>query len=250
MRLDRALVQRGLARSRGEAHSLIEAGQVLLSGLPVRKPRVLVRATDTLEVRGERCPFVSRGGLKLAAALAAFDVPTLGRIALDVGASTGGFSDCLLQAGASEVFAIDVGHGQLAPSLAQEPRLHYREGVNVRGLTPELFTRLFDIITVDLSFISLALVLPVLPPLLNESGDMICLVKPQFEVGQAGLGKGGIVRDDTLRRNALARVIRAAEACGLCEQGSMESPVVGGSGNHEFLVWLKASAGLQSALRE
>jgi len=243
LRLDIALVRRGLARSRAEAHTLVDAGQVLVSGRAAAKPSLRVSSTDLLEVSGARCPYVSRAGLKLQAALDTFAIPVAHAAALDIGASTGGFSDCLLQRGAGRVDAIDVGHGQLAPALASDPRLHYREGVNARFLSPADFPALFDIVVADLSFISLALVLPVLPPLLRPGGHVVCLVKPQFEVGVRGLGKGGIVRDPQAQEGALERVRQAARTAGLCARGCRDSPLLGSEGNREFLLWLTREAG-------
>ncbi len=243
LRLDIALVRRGLARSRAEAQALIAAGQVAVSGTPAAKPRLLVSPDDPLEVSGTRCPYVSRAGWKLEAALDTFALPAAGSLALDVGASTGGFSDCLLQRGAARVDAIDVGHGQLAPALTAESRLFYREGVNARTLSPDDFPTLFDLIVADLSFISLTLVLPALTPLLRPQGNMVCLVKPQFEVGVHKLGKGGIVRDPQAQQDALERVRESTLAAGLQERGCRDSPILGGGGNREFLLWLTHRAG-------
>ncbi len=243
LRLDIALVRRGLARSRAEAHALVAAGQVTVSGRVAAKRSLLVSADDILEVSGARCPYVSRAGWKLEAALDTFAISVTQCIALDIGASTGGFSDCLLQRGAARVDAVDVGHGQLAPSLASEPRLFYREGVNARGLSPADFSAPFDIIVADLSFISLTLILPVLPPLLTPGGHVVCLVKPQFEVGVHGLGKGGIVRDPQAQAGALERVRQGARAARLGERGCRDSPIAGEGGNREFLLWLGHEAG-------
>lgn len=242
-RLDLALVRRGLARSRAEAQTLIADGQVVVSGVPAAKSRLLVSDADPIEVLGARCPYVSRAGWKLEAALDTFALAVAGTTALDIGASTGGFSDCLLQRGAARVDAVDVGHGQLAPALASEPRLCYREGVNARTLSPADFPHRFDLVVADLSFISLTLILPVIPPLLRPGGQVICLVKPQFEVGAQALGKGGIVRDPDARQAALARVRAAALAAGLQERGCRDSPLPGSGGNREFLLHLSRQAG-------
>ncbi len=243
LRLDLALVRRGLARSRAEAQALLHAGQVSVSGCPVAKPSLLVSDTDRLEVSGTRCPYVSRAGLKLEAALETFGIAVSQRSALDIGASTGGFSDCLLQRGAARVDAVDVGHGQLAPSLASEPRLCYREGINARALSPADFPAPFDLVVADLSFISLTLIVPVLPPLLRPHGDIVCLVKPQFEVGAHHLGKRGIVRSPQAQQAALEQVRESARAAGLQERGCRDSPILGSGGNREFLLWLAAKAG-------
>ncbi len=239
MRLDRALAVRGLARSRTEAQGLIAAGQVRVDGRPAEKASQLVADEAALLVEGERSPYVSRGGLKLAAALDAFVLPVVGRTALDVGASTGGFTDCLLQRGAARVVAVDAGHGQMASEIAADPRVHSREGVNARFLSSADFDSLFELIVADLSFISLTLVLPALAPLLRPGGDLIVLVKPQFEVGAAHLGKGGIVRDLSQRSEAVHRVMGAAAALGLTVRGQIVSPIRGGDGNEEFLLWLR-----------
>ena len=239
-RLDKALVARGLARSRAESQSLIAAGLVTVGGRQADKPSLLVEDTAQVGTQGERLIYVSRGGLKLAAALDRFAVAVTGRSALDVGASTGGWTDCLLRRGIRCVVALDVGHGQMAEALLQDPRVELREGVNARFLRPEDFHGLFDLIVADLSFISLTLVLPALRPLLSPDGDMIVLVKPQFEVGAGGLGKGGIVRNEHARRDALDRVAGAAHGLGLAEHGRMDSPILGTHGNHELLLWLRA----------
>ncbi len=243
MRLDKALVVRGLCRSRAEAQAALEAGAVTLDGQAVYKASLAVGEDAALAVIESGPRWVSRGALKLDAALAAFRIAVAGRAALDVGASTGGFTECLLRRGAASVHAVDVGHGQMVPALAADPRVHSREGVNARSLTPTDFPHPFDIIVADLSFISLTLVLPALAPLLGVGGDLICLVKPQFEVGQAKLGKGGIVRDTRAREEAVARVVETARIGGFSERGRMTSPIEGREGNIEFLLWLATGAG-------
>lgn len=243
MRLDKALVVRGLCRSRAEAQAALDDGAVTLNGQPVRKASLTVGEGVTLAVAEAGPRWVSRGALKLDAALAHFGVDATGRAALDVGASTGGFTECLLRRGAVSVHAVDVGHGQMVPALAADPRVCSREGVNARSLAPDDFPHPFGVLVADLSFISLSLVLPALAPLLGAGGDLVCLVKPQFEVGQAKLGRGGIVRDAGAREEAMTRVVAAAHACGLAERGRMPSPIEGGDGNIEFLLWLKTGAG-------
>jgi 23S rRNA (cytidine1920-2'-O)/16S rRNA (cytidine1409-2'-O)-methyltransferase len=238
-RLDRALAERGLVRSRTEAQTLIAAGQVQVDGSVVQKASLLISEDAVLNVLGERCPYVSRGGLKLAAALTEFGIAVIGKTALDVGASTGGFTDCLLQNGAARVTAVDAGHGQMDPKISADSRVESREGVNARFLTPGDFPVLFDLLVADLSFISLSLVLPALVPLLKPTEDMIVLVKPQFEVGRERLGKGGIVRDPAHREDALQRVIASADEVGLIIKGRMTSPLLGGDGNTEYLLWLR-----------
>jgi len=243
MRLDKALVVRGLCRSRAEAQTALDEGAVMLDGRTVQKASLTVNEGAVLTIAETGPRWVSRSALKLDAALTAFGISAAGQAALDVGASTGGFTECLLRRGAIAVHAIDVGHGQMVPALAADPRVFSREGVNARTLTPADFPHPFGLIVADLSFISLTLVLPALAPLLGADGDLVCLVKPQFEVGQARLGKGGIVRDSRAREEAVARVVGAAGACGLVEKGRMTSPIEGAEGNIEFLLWLKTGAG-------
>ena len=243
MRIDKALVVRGLCRSRAEAQAALDGGVVTLDGALVSKASLLVSDEAVLAVAEAGPSWVSRAAPKLDAALTQFGIAVAGRAALDVGASTGGFTECLLRRGAVSVYAIDVGHGQMVSAIAADPRVCSREGVNARSVTPSDFPHPFDIIVADLSFISLTLVLPALAPLLGAGGDMVCLVKPQFEVGASKLGKGGIVRDPRAHEEALARVVGAARACGLLERGRMPSTVEGAEGNREFLVWLKTGAG-------
>lgn len=235
MRLDRAIVARGLARSRAEAQGLIAAGQVRVAGMPAARASQPISDEAAIDICGELSRFVSRGGLNVQ-----------DRRALDVGASTGGFTDCLLQRGARQVVSVDVGHGQMVPALAADPRVKLREGVNARNLSSLDFPHPFDLIVADISFISLTLALPALAPLLHPEGDLVCLVKPQFEVGVERLGKGGIVRDAQARKDALDRVAAAAKAQGLAERGRMDSPILGAHGNREFLLWL-ARAGTKAA---
>ena len=250
MRLDKALVVRGLCRSRAEAQAALDSGAVTLEGQVVRKASLMVGEDGALAVRDDGPRWVSRGALKLEAALAHFDIAVAGRAALDVGASTGGFTECLLRRGAASVHAVDVGHGQMVPALAADPRVHLREGVNARSLAPADFPHPFRVIVADLSFISLTLVLPALAPLLGADGNLVCLVKPQFEVGPAKLGKGGIVRDAGAREEAVARVVTAASVCGLAKQGRMPSPIEGSEGNREYLLWLKHKAGSEGGYGE
>ncbi len=247
MRLDKALVERGLCRSRGEAQARIDAGEVTVSGMAAHKASIDVADNAVLAVADAGPRWVSRGALKLDAALSSFGLNVSGRRALDVGASTGGFTEVLLARGASSVYAVDVGHGQMVPALAADSRVFSREGVNARTLAPADFPHPFAIIVADVSFISLTLILPALGPLLAEGGDIVCLVKPQFEVGPAHLGKNGIVRDPKARAAALSRVAEAAGALGLWEQGRRDSPIEGSEGNIEFLLWLRAGEGTRPA---
>jgi 23S rRNA (cytidine1920-2'-O)/16S rRNA (cytidine1409-2'-O)-methyltransferase len=239
VRLDILLTQAKMVRSRTEAQELIAAGLVLVDGRQILKSGQSFANTSKLEISGQQRRFVSRGGEKLEAALIGFNISVHGKKCLDVGASTGGFTDCLLQYQAAHVTAIDVGHGQLDPTIAANPKVDSREGINVRNLTQNDLLGKFDIIVVDLSFISLRLVLPALLQFLSEEGDLICLVKPQFEVGRQALGRGGIVRSEVLRSEALINVQESASAIGYRLSGSMESPLRGGDGNVEFLIHLK-----------
>ncbi|WP_348786945.1 TlyA family RNA methyltransferase [Leifsonia sp. NPDC080035] len=243
-RLDVALAARGLARSRSHAATLIAEGLVTVDGRPVVRASAKVAEDAVIEVAGAD-HYVSRGAHKLIAALDAFDIPVADRVALDAGASTGGFSQVLLERGAGRVIAVDVGHGQLAPALAGEARLESYEGVNVRSLTPELLAGLTgspvrpDLVVADLSFISLGQVLPALRATAAEDADFVLLIKPQFEVGRGGI-REGIVRDAGLRADAVGGVLWAAFDTGLGTGGLIPSPIAGSHGNREFLVWLSA----------
>lgn len=233
-RLDVLLVERGLAESRERAQSLIRAGAVLVDDQPVDKPGTRVPSNAVLRLR-ETLPYVSRGGLKLQAALDTFGIDVTGLVAVDVGASTGGFTDCLLQRGAARVYAVDVGYGQLAWSLRQDPRVVVMERTNVRYL--EALPEPVDLATVDVSFISLELVLPAVMRLLKPGGRVIALIKPQFEAGREQVGKGGVVRDPTVHRAVLHRVLTWAAERGLILRGLMRSPLEGPAGNVEFLAY-------------
>ena len=239
VRLDVALVERGLAPTRERAQALILAGLVDVDGQRVDKAGTKIRAESDIRVRGSDNPFVSRGGLKLRHALDAFALDVSGRIAMDVGASTGGFTDCLLQRGAAKVYAVDVGKGQLDVKLRNDPRVVVMEKENVRLLARERVPDPLDLVVGDLSFISLALVLPKVMEFLEPGGDAVLLVKPQFEVGKGRVGKGGVVRDEALREEALATVVRAARDTGFEIGGTVESPIKGAKGNVEYLLWLK-----------
>jgi 23S rRNA (cytidine1920-2'-O)/16S rRNA (cytidine1409-2'-O)-methyltransferase len=241
-RLDVLLVERGLVPSRERARALILAGQVRVEGQPATKAGASVSPDATVLVLAPEQPHVSRGGLKLAAALDAFGIEVQGRQALDIGASTGGFTDVLLQRGATRVLAIDVGHGQLDWRLRNDPRVIVIERLNARALTPDQLppgARLFDIVTIDVSFISLRHILPVVPPLLAPGADVIALVKPQFEAGRAEVGKGGIVRDPEVQARAVEGIAAAADTLGLTRSGQVESPITGMEGNREFLLHLR-----------
>lgn len=246
-RLDAELVRRGLARSREQAAALVEAGRVQLRGVPARKPAAMVDPADALLVTGEDpgSEYVSRGGHKLAGALAAFapgGLTVAGRRCLDAGASTGGFTDVLLRADAAEVVAVDVGYGQLAWPLRNDPRVRVFERTNVRTLTPEAIDGPVDLTVADLSFISLRLVLPALAGCTRPDGDLALMVKPQFEVGKERVGAGGVVRDPLLRAEAVLDVAAAAARLDLGLADVAASTLPGPSGNVEFFVWLRRDA--------
>lgn len=241
-RIDKLLVEYVLAESRERAQALVLAGLVLADEQRIDKPGQMVRRDAAIRVKGAVHPYVGRGGVKLAAALDAFGVDPTGATFLDVGASTGGFTDCLLQRGAARVVAIDVGHNQIDYRLRTDPRVEVREGVNARHLTPADFDAAFDGAVVDVSFISLRLVLPALAPLVRFGGSLIALVKPQFEVGRADVGKGGVVRDDVMRQATLRSIEACAADLGLERLGAIESPIAGADGNREFLLGLRRPA--------
>jgi 23S rRNA (cytidine1920-2'-O)/16S rRNA (cytidine1409-2'-O)-methyltransferase len=241
IRADVALVEQGLAPSREKARALILAGEVLAGDRPIEKAGEPVDGGVELRLRSLPMPYVSRGGLKLAHGLDVFGVAVRDRVALDVGASTGGFTDCLLQRGATRVTCVDVGHGQLDWKIASDPRVRVLDRVNIRLAPPDLLPEPVDLIVVDVSFISLRLVLPALPALAKPGADLVALVKPQFEVGRADVGKGGIVRDEAARARALAEVRAAAAALGYQVLGDTVSPITGGKGNVEFLLHLRVA---------
>ena len=236
VRLDKLLVERGLAETRQKAQAMILAGEVLVEEQKVEKSGTLVRADAPLRLLGGGIRYVGRGGLKLEAALDSFAIDVAGKVCLDVGASTGGFTDCLLQYGASRVYAVDVGVGQLDWRLRNDPRVRVREKFNARRLAPEDIGEPVDLISVDVSFISVTLILPRLPALLKEDGQAVVLVKPQFEVGRGQVGKGGIVRDPQLHSAAVEKVGAAAKSAGMVVAGQMPSPIPGSEGNQEFLL--------------
>ncbi len=241
VRLDKLLVDRGLCDSRTRAQALIVAGKVVVGDHAADKPGTLVPADVAVRVRGQDHAYVSRGGLKLRGALDRFAADGLdprGRVAMDIGASTGGFTDCLLQAGAARVYAVDVGYGQLAWRIAADPRVVVLDRTNIRTLAREAIPEPVDLVVADCSFISLTKVLPCVPPFLAARADLVALVKPQFELGPGRVGKGGIVRDAADHDEAVATVVAAAAALGLVQRGLCDSPILGQDGNREFLVWL------------
>jgi 23S rRNA (cytidine1920-2'-O)/16S rRNA (cytidine1409-2'-O)-methyltransferase len=238
-RLDKLVVERGLAESRARAQSMIMAGQVLVANQLVDKPGHAVDTSCDIRIKGNAPRYVSRGGLKLEAALRGFDLSVNDRMCIDIGASTGGFTDCLLQHGARRVWAVDVGHNQLVWKLRQDPRVVVREGVNARNLASSSFPEPFDVATIDVSFISLAKILPAVRSVIVDSADCIALIKPQFEVGKGEVGRGGIVTDPAKHRRVLAETTVAARTAGFAAVGLIESPILGAEGNREFLLHLK-----------
>jgi 23S rRNA (cytidine1920-2'-O)/16S rRNA (cytidine1409-2'-O)-methyltransferase len=251
-RADVLLVERALAPSREKARALILAGEVLAGDRPVAKAGELLPQDAELRLRTSPLPFVSRGGLKLAHALEVFGVDVAGAVALDVGASTGGFTDCLLQRGAARVYAVDVGHGQLDWKIARDRRVVVVDRTNIRHMPAARVPERCTLAVVDVSFISLRLVLPALPPLLAAGAPVIALVKPQFEVGRGQVGKGGIVRDERARRRAVDAVVAEARRLGFTVAGETPSPVAGGAdgkGNVEFLLYLRTPEAVSSGPR-
>jgi len=234
-RLDRLMVDRGLAESREKAQALIMAGEVRVNGQKAAKPGHTVEDDCTLEVLS-RPPYVSRGGFKLAGALRHFALDVAGKVCLDIGSSTGGFTDVLLQAGALRVHAVDCGAGQLDWKLRTDPRVVVHDGLNARALTFQDIGEPVDFLCCDVSFISVTLILPAATPLLRPGGQMVILIKPQFEVGKGQVGKGGIVREPELHQAACERVTRPVREFGF-ETSIMESPILGAEGNKEFLLY-------------
>lgn len=238
-RLDKLMVERGLAPSREKAQALIMAGQVVVGDHAAEKAGQQVLPDVEIRIKGEVLPYVSRGGLKLEKGLNAFEIKVAGRVAIDVGASTGGFTDCLLQRGAARVYAVDVGYGQLAWKLREDPRVVVLEKTNIRHLQPEQLDPLPDLAVIDASFISLNLVLPPTLALLRRPAELVALVKPQFEVGKGAVGKGGIVRDPKLHDEVLRNMERLAAELGAELLGICDSPITGADGNREFLMGLR-----------
>ncbi len=243
IRLDAELVRRELARSRENASDLIESRSVLVNGIPATKPATMVDAETSIKLAGKRDDFVSRGGHKLAGALDAFTgVVVEGRRALDAGASTGGFTDVLLRRNAAHVVAVDVGYGQLAWELRQDPRVSILDRTNIRHLTGDVVGEPIDLVVADLSFISLTLVLPALAAVSKAEADFVVMVKPQFEVGREKLGAGGVVRDPALRKAAVIDVADSAYDVGLGTMAITASPLPGPAGNVEYFLWLRRGA--------
>ena len=238
-RLDTLVVQRGLVESRERAKQLILAGEVIVSGSAQVKPGHLISPDAEIVVK-QPPRYVSRGGLKLEKALQVFQVDVCGSVAVDVGASTGGFTDCLLQHGAKFVYAVDVGHGQLAWKLRQDPRVCVIEGTNIRTIDVNRFESLIKIGVVDVSFISLQKVLPVIIQIVDLTGDVLVLVKPQFEAGREHVGKGGVVREARVHLQVLRDLLQFIHGLGQSVMGISHSPIRGPAGNIEYLIWFKA----------
>ena len=237
-RLDVLLVDKGLAPSRQRAQSLIMAGSILVDDQPVDKPGAMIFESAVIVNKGGDLPFVSRGGLKLQEALDFLDMDVSGYVCLDVGASTGGFTDCLLQRLAARVYAIDVGYGQLDWRLRQDPRVVVIERSNIRYATPEILPEPFDLITVDVSFISLKIVIPAVIPFLKQQGKILALIKPQFEVGKGEVGKGGVVKDPVLHEAVIADLSVFFSDAGFVPGPVIPSPILGPKGNREFIIYL------------
>ncbi len=242
-RIDVLLVEQGLAPSREKAKGVILAGLVSADGIRVDKPGTEVSTAARLEVQGQGCPYVSRGGLKLEKALQVFPVDITGKVVLDVGASTGGFTDCALKNGAAKVFAVDVGYGQLAWSLRNDPRVVCLERTNARYLTLADLGEQADFATIDVAFISLDKILPAIKALLRPDNGVVALVKPQFEAGKDKVGKKGVVKDPQTHREVLQRVLQMAVDTGYRVLGLDYSPVKGPEGNIEYLAWLSYGEG-------
>ncbi len=236
IRVDKKLVESGLVKSRQEAQRRVMAGEVWMEDQRITKPSTMIPMTAEIRLSGAELPYVSRGGLKLEAALTAFSLDPKGKTALDIGASTGGFTDCLLQHGAKHVYAVDVGYGQLAWCLRQDDRVTVIERTNARYLTDAVIPGPVQVFTVDVSFISLKRILPAVFPLLSPGGWGVMLIKPQFEVGKGEVGKGGIVKDPEKHRRVIGEIRAFCRQLGLKEIGWIPSPILGAKGNREFLM--------------
>ena len=242
-RLDILLTKRGLSESREKAKRNIMAGLVYVDGVREDKPGAGFPEDARIELRGSAMPYVSRGGLKLEKAIRVFSVDPAGRVCADVGASTGGFTDCMLQNGAAKVYAIDVGRGQLDWRLRKDERVVCMERTNIRYVRPEDLSSPPSLITVDVSFISLSLVLPVLKEILAPGGQLLCLIKPQFEAGREQVGRKGVVRESSVQREVIERIVRLSLSLGFCLEGLDYSPIKGPEGNIEYLCLLREGGG-------
>ena len=242
-RLDQRLFELGLAESREKAKATIMSGIVYVNGQKSDKPGTQVSDDAEIVVRGNACPYVSRGGFKLAKALEVFPVEPAGKVCIDCGASTGGFTDVLLKNGAAKVYAVDVGYGQLAWQLRQDSRVVVMERTNARALTPDMFPESMDLGVMDVSFISIRLILPALHGLLKPGGEVVCLIKPQFEAGKSDVGKKGVVRDKAVHERVLREMCEFFPTAGYTLLGLDYSPIRGPEGNIEYLAYLKADGG-------
>jgi 23S rRNA (cytidine1920-2'-O)/16S rRNA (cytidine1409-2'-O)-methyltransferase len=238
-RLDKLLVERGLVQSRERARALILAGKVVVNDHLVDKVATQIDTEAAIRLKGEDIPYVSRGGCKLEKGLDVFGIDVPGRVAIDVGASTGGFTDCLLQRGVARVYAVDVGYGQLAWRLREDPRVVNMERTNIRDLTPNRLQERPSLAVIDASFISLEKVLPSTLALLTDDAEIVALIKPQFEVGRGEVGKGGVVRDEEKQAGVVERIRESAVSLGCLVLGVTESPLLGPKGNREFLIHLR-----------
>ena len=238
-RIDKLLVEKGIIQSRERARAFIMAGKVMVKGQTIDKPGTKVEIGDELQVKGSDQPYVSRGGIKLEGALNAFGIDPTGMVAMDVGASTGGFTDCILQKGARRVYAVDVGYGKLAWKLREDPRVMNLERRNARYLKREEVPEEVDLILIDASFISIEKVLPHLLDFMKKGSILVSLIKPQFEVGKGEVGKGGVVKDPLLHQRVIDRISEFSEGLGLSVVGLTESPLLGPKGNKEFFIYLR-----------
>lgn len=238
-RLDVLLVEKGLFSSREKAKASIMAGLISVDGLMTDKAGTMVDPACEITIKEELCPYVSRGGLKLEKAISLFGISTDGKVCADMGASTGGFTDCMLKGGATKVYAIDVGYGQLDYKLRTDPRVVNMERTNIRYMDASLIEEKVEFISIDVSFISLGLILPKAVEISDDVHSILCLVKPQFEAGREQVGKGGIVRDKSVHREVIEKVIGMAEDLGLAPVGLTYSPIKGAKGNIEYLLYLK-----------
>lgn len=238
-RLDQLMVARHLATSRERARALIVAGSVLVNGIPAAKPATVVSTDATITLKADDFPYVSRGGLKLEKALQTFPIDLQDAVCLDIGASTGGFTDCLLQNGARKVYAVDVGYGQLAWKLRKDQRVIAIERTNARHISRDTVPELVDYVTIDVSFISLRLIVPAVIPLMKPASGIIALIKPQFEVGKGQVGKGGVVKDGRLHREVISSLRQFFEKLPLQYMGDVPSPIRGPKGNQEFLAFMR-----------
>ena len=250
VRLDVLLVEQGLVPSRERAKAMIMAGQVYIDNQKCDKPGLNVAPGVSVEIRGETLKYVSRGGLKLEKAMKQFPISLQDKVTMDIGASTGGFTDCMLQNGAKKVFAVDVGYGQFAWKLRQDSRVVNMERTNIRYVTPEQIGQPIDFASIDVSFISLRLVLPVAYRLLSENGELVALIKPQFEAGREQVGKKGVVRDIGVHYQVVEKVLSFAREAGFFPAGLSYSPIKGPEGNIEYLAYLKKNGSGQPVTEE